>query len=62
MASPARCFRHQRRQNPPAEGRDPRTANDLVNYVQDKNDAEGMVLGWMGALAYRFATGREVEG
>lgn len=48
--------------NPPAEGAIRADENDLVNYVQDKNDAEGMVLGWMGALAYRFATGREVEG
>lgn len=48
--------------NPPAEGAIRADENDLVNYVQDKNDAEGMVLGWMGALAYRFATGREIEG
>lgn len=48
--------------NPPAEGAIRADENDLVNYVEDKNDAEGMVLGWMGALALRFATGQEVEG
>lgn len=48
--------------NPPAEGAIRADENDLVNYVGDKNDAEGMVLGWAGALAYRFATGREIEG
>lgn len=48
--------------NPPAEGAIRADENDLVNYVTDKNEAEGMVLGWMGALAYRFATGDWVEG
>ncbi|HET7386991.1 MAG TPA: phage portal protein [Nocardioidaceae bacterium] len=48
--------------NPPAEGAIRADENDLVNYVEDKNDAEGMELGWMGALAYRFATGEWVEG
>jgi hypothetical protein len=48
--------------NPPAEGAIRADENDLVNYVEDKNEAEGMVLGWMGALAYRFATGTWVEG
>lgn len=48
--------------NPPAEGAIRADENDLVNYVEDKNEAEGMVLGWMGALAYRFATGDWVEG
>jgi hypothetical protein len=48
--------------NPPAEGAIRADENDLVNYVEDKNEAEGMVLGWMGALALRFATGDWVEG
>lgn len=48
--------------NPPAEGAIRADENDLVNYVSDKNEAEGMVLGWMGALALRFATGDWVEG
>lgn len=48
--------------NPPAEGAIRADENDLVNYVEDKNEAEGMVLGWMGALAYRLSTGTWVEG
>ena len=48
--------------NPPAEGAIRADENDLVNYVEDKNEAEGMVLGWMGALALRFSTGDWVEG
>jgi hypothetical protein len=48
--------------NPPAEGAIRADENDLVNYVEDKNDAEGMVLGWMGALALQIADGTEVEG
>lgn len=48
--------------NPPGEGAIRADENDLVNYVEDKNEAEGMELGWMGALAYRFATGEWVDG
>lgn len=48
--------------NPPAEGAIRADENDLVNYVEQKNESEGMVLGWMGALALRFATGNWVEG
>ncbi len=48
--------------NPPAEGAIRADENDLVNYVEDKNEAEGMELGWMGALALRFATGEWVDG
>lgn len=48
--------------NPPTEGQTRADENDLVNYVEDKNEAEGMVLGWMGALALKFATGEWVEG
>jgi hypothetical protein len=48
--------------NPPAEGAIRADEVELVNLVEDKNEAEGMVLGWMGALALRFATGEWVEG
>jgi hypothetical protein len=48
--------------NPAAEGAIRADENDLVTYVEDKNEAEGMVLGWMGALALRLATGTWVEG
>ena len=48
--------------NPPAEGAIRADEVELVNMVEDKNEAEGMVLGWMGGLAYRFATGEWVEG
>lgn len=48
--------------NPPAEGAIRADEVELVNLVEDKNEAEGMVLGWMGALALRFATGNWVEG
>lgn len=48
--------------NPPAEGTVRAEENDLVNYVEDKNESEAAILGWMGALALRFATGVWVEG
>lgn len=48
--------------NPPAEGAIRADEIELINGVEDKNEAEGMVLGWVGALAYRFATGTWVEG
>lgn len=48
--------------NPPTEGQTRADENDLVNYVEDKNESEGMVVGWTGALAYRFSTGEWVEG
>lgn len=48
--------------NPPAEGAIRADENDLVNYVEDKNEAEGMELGWVGALALRLATGIQVDG
>lgn len=48
--------------NPPAEGAIRADETELVNAVEDKNEAEGMVLGWMGALALRFADGDWVEG
>lgn len=48
--------------NPPAEGAIRADEIELINAVEDKNEAEGMVLGWMGALTLRFATGSWVEG
>lgn len=48
--------------NPPAEGAIRADEIELINAVEDKNEAEGMVLGWMGALALRFSTGQWVEG
>lgn len=48
--------------NPPAEGAIRADETELVSRVEDKNEAEGMVVGWMGALALRFATGEWVEG
>lgn len=48
--------------NPPAEGAIRADEIELINLVEDKNEAEGMVLGWAGALAYRVATGEWVEG
>lgn len=48
--------------NPAAEGAIRADENDLVTYVEDKNDAEGMEVGWAGALALRLATGTWVEG
>ncbi|MGC0144457.1 phage portal protein [Pseudactinotalea sp. Z1732] len=48
--------------NPPAEGTVRADEIELINGVEDKNEAEGMVLGWIGALALRFATGEWVEG
>jgi hypothetical protein len=48
--------------NPPAEGAIRADETELVNRVEDKNEAEGMEIGWMGALALHFATGTWVEG
>lgn len=58
---PARYF-GIKTSNPPAEGAIRADETELVNGVEDKNEAEGMVIGWMGALALRFATGEWVEG
>ena len=48
--------------NPPAEGAIRADENDLVNYVEDKNEAEGMELGWLGGLMWRLAYGKWVKG
>lgn len=48
--------------NPAGEGAIGAEEVELVNRVEDKNDSEGMELGWTGGLAYRFATGDWVEG
>lgn len=48
--------------NPAAEGAIRADEIELTNTVELKNAAEGTVLGWVGALALRFATGTWVEG
>ena len=48
--------------NPPTEGSIRADEARLVRSVESQNDEVGMSLGWTGALALRFATGREVEG
>lgn len=48
--------------NPAAEGAIRADETELVARVEDKNEAEGMEMGWMGGLALRLATGEWVEG
>lgn len=48
--------------NPPAEGTVAYAESDMVARIQQQNVELGMTLGWIGALAYRFATGEWVEG
>ena len=48
--------------NPPTEGSIRAEQSDMVRSIEAQNDEVGMTLGWAGALAYRFATGREVQG
>lgn len=48
--------------NPPTEGSIRAEETDLVRSVESQNTEVGISLGWTGALAYRFATGRTVEG
>lgn len=48
--------------NPPTEGSIRAEETDMVRSVEAQNTEVGMTLGWTGALAYRFATGRVVEG
>lgn len=48
--------------NPPAEGAIRADEARLIRSVEAQNEQVGMTLGWVGALALRFATGREVEG
>ncbi|GAA2008042.1 phage portal protein [Nocardioides kribbensis] len=48
--------------NPPTEGSIRADEARLVRSVESQNVEVGTTLGWVGALAYRFATGRVVEG
>lgn len=48
--------------NPPAEGAIRADEAQLVESVEGQNAEVGMTLGWVGALALRFATGRWVSG
>jgi len=48
--------------NPPTEGSIRAEETDLVRSVEAQNEEVGMTLGWVGALALRFATGEHVEG
>lgn len=48
--------------NPPAEGAIRADETKLIRSIEAANEQVGMTLGWMGALALRFATGEWVEG
>lgn len=48
--------------NPPAEGAIRADEAQLVESVESQNIEVGTTLGWVGALALRFATGEWVEG
>jgi hypothetical protein len=48
--------------NPPTEGAIRADEASLVRSVESQNVEVGMSLGWVGALAYRMATGKSVEG
>jgi hypothetical protein len=48
--------------NPPAEGAIRADEAQLVESVEGQNAEVGMTLGWVGALALRFATGEWVSG
>lgn len=48
--------------NPPAEGAIRADEGQLVESVEGQNEEVGMTLGWVGALALLFSSGREVEG
>lgn len=48
--------------NPPAEGAIRADEAQLVESVEGQNEEVGMTLGWVGALAMRFATGKELDG
>lgn len=48
--------------NPASEGAIIADEIQLVRSVERKNESEGVALGWAAALAYKFHTGREVEG
>lgn len=48
--------------NPPTEGSIRAEETDMVRGVEAQNVEVGTTLGWVGALMYRFATGKIVEG
>lgn len=48
--------------NPPTEGSIRAEETDMVRSIESQNQEVGMSLGWTGALALRFASGRVVEG
>ena len=48
--------------NPPTEGSIRADEARLIRSVESQNVEVGTTLGWVGALAYRFSTGRVVEG
>jgi hypothetical protein len=48
--------------NPPAEGAIRADEATLTRSVESQNDAVGITLGWAGALALRFASGKEATG
>jgi len=48
--------------NPPTEGTLVADEANLVRSVEAQNEQVGMTLGWLGALALRFATGEWVTG
>jgi hypothetical protein len=48
--------------NPPTEGSIRAEESDMVRSIESQNVEVGISLGWAGALAYRFATGKTVEG
>lgn len=48
--------------NPPAEGAIRADEATLTRSVEAQNEQVGMTLGWVGALALRFATGEWTEG
>lgn len=48
--------------NPAAEGAIRANESRMVRSIEEQNEQVGMTLGWVGALALRFATGEWVEG
>lgn len=48
--------------NPPAEGAIHADESQLNRSVEEQNEQLGVTLGWVGGLAYQFATGDAVEG
>lgn len=48
--------------NPPAEGAIHADESSLTRSVEEQNEQVGTTLGWVGALAYRFAAGKWITG